>query len=76
MPPAWIRRRCCGVRDGEEGGLANPDALTVVQAAAEAFDRVGMPEGRYHLGFAALYLATSPKSNSVMCFFDALASVE
>jgi len=45
-------------------------------SAAEAFDRVGMPEGRYHLGMAALYLATAPKSNSVFAFFDALRAVE
>jgi putative ATPase len=35
-----------------------------------------MPEGRFHLGMAALHLATAPKSNSVFAFFDALASVE
>ncbi|MBQ5535811.1 MAG: hypothetical protein IIU01_03550, partial [Oscillospiraceae bacterium] len=39
----------------------------------DAFDRVGLPEGRYHLAHAALYLATAPKSNSSMTFFDALA---
>jgi putative ATPase len=61
---------------GEDIGMADPNALTVCTAAAEAFDRVGLPEGRYHLGLAALYLATAPKSNSVMGFFDALASVE
>jgi putative ATPase len=35
-----------------------------------------MPEGRYHLAMAALYLATAPKSNSVFAFFDALAAIE
>ncbi|MHC5917534.1 MAG: AAA family ATPase, partial [Nostoc sp.] len=40
------------------------------------FDRVGMPEGRYHLAQAVLYLATAPKSNSIMGFFDAFAAVE
>ena len=35
-----------------------------------------MPEGRYFLAHAALYLSTAPKSNSSMAFFDALASVE
>ena len=44
-------------------------------ALAQAFDRVGMPEGRFHLSQAALLLATSPKSNSTMGFFDALAAV-
>jgi putative ATPase len=35
-----------------------------------------MPEGQFHLAHAALYLATAPKSNSALGFFDALASVE
>ncbi len=60
----------------EDTGLADPQAVSVVQSCAEAFDRVGMPEGRYFLAHAALYLATAPKSNSSMAFFDALASVE
>ncbi|HYN87369.1 MAG TPA: AAA family ATPase [Ardenticatenaceae bacterium] len=61
---------------GEDVGLADPNALRVVVAAAQAFDYVGMPEGRFHLAEAALYLATAPKSNSTMAFFDALSSVE
>ncbi len=60
----------------EDVGLADPDALPVVEAAASAFDRVGLPEGRFHLAQAALYLATCPKSNSTMAFFDALNTVE
>ncbi|MBQ9494790.1 MAG: AAA family ATPase [Treponema sp.] len=60
----------------EDTGLADPHAVTVVTSCAQAFDRVGMPEGRYFLAHAALYLATAPKSNSSMAFFDALASVE
>ena len=60
----------------EDTGLADPHAITVVASCAAAFDRVGMPEGRYFLAHAALYLATAPKSNSSMAFFDALASVE
>jgi putative ATPase len=73
--PRFLFRRML-IFCGEDIGLADPNALTVCTAAAEAFDRVGMPEGRYHLGMAALYLATAPKSNSVMGFFDALAAVE
>jgi putative ATPase len=61
---------------GEDVGLADPDAVRVVAACAEAFDRVGLPEGRFHLAEAALYLATAPKSNSAFAFFDALAVVE
>lgn len=60
----------------EDTGLADPTAISIVQSCAQAFDRVGMPEGRYFLAHAALYLATAPKSNSSMAFFDALASVE
>lgn len=60
----------------EDTGLADPQAISVVESCARAFDRVGMPEGRYFLAHAALYLSTAPKSNSSMAFFDALASVE
>jgi putative ATPase len=61
---------------GEDVGMADPQAVVVVNACAAACDRVGMPEGRYPLAQAALYLATCPKSNSVMGFFDALAAIE
>ena len=60
----------------EDVGLADPKALVVAEAAAAAFDRVGLPEGSFHLAQAALYLATAPKSNSSLAFFDALAVVE
>ena len=60
----------------EDVGLADPDALRVVTSAAQAFDQVGLPEGRFHLAQACLYLATAPKSNSTLAFFDALAAVE
>ncbi|NLF16344.1 MAG: AAA family ATPase, partial [Lentisphaerae bacterium] len=73
--PRFLFRRML-IFCGEDVGLADPHAMMVCTAAAEAFDRVGMPEGNYHLGLAALYLATAPKSNSVMGFFDALAAVE
>jgi putative ATPase len=60
----------------EDVGLADPQAVTVVTSCAAAFDRVGLPEGRYPLAQATLYLATAAKSNSTMAFFDALATVE
>ena len=60
----------------EDVGLADPHAITIVNSCAQAFDRVGMPEGRYPLAQATLYLANAPKSNSIMGFFDALAAVE
>ncbi len=73
--PRFIFRRML-ILASEDVGLADPDAVLRVNACAEAFDRVGMPEGRYHLAQATLYLATTAKSNSVMGFFDALATVE
>ena len=73
--PRFIFRRML-ILACEDVGLADPFALTYVESAAEAFDRVGLPEGRYHLALAALYLATCEKSNSSMAFFDALKSIE
>ncbi|MCH5295496.1 MAG: AAA family ATPase [Treponema sp.] len=73
--PDFIFRRML-ISACEDTGLADPYAIQVVQSCASAFDRVGMPEGRYFLAHAALYLATAPKSNSSMAFFDALSSVE
>lgn len=73
--PNFIFRRML-ISACEDIGLADPHALTVVNSAAAAFDRIGLPEGRYHLTHAALYLATCPKSNSSLGFFDALKAVE
>lgn len=73
--PHFIFRRML-ISACEDTGLADPNAITVVNSCAEAFDRVGFPEGNYFLAHAALYLATAPKSNSSMAFFDALSSVE
>ncbi len=73
--PRFIFRRML-ILASEDVGLADPNAIVVVNACAEAFDRVGLPEGQFHLAQAALYLATAPKSNSVMGYFDALATVE
>jgi putative ATPase len=73
--PRFIFRRML-IFAGEDVGLADPNAIRVVTACAQAFDRVGLPEGRFHLAEAALYLATAPKSNSTLAFFDALRTVE
>ncbi len=73
--PRFLFRRML-IFCGEDIGMADPNALVVTTAAAQAFDRVGMPEGQYHLGMATVYLATAPKSNSVMGFFDAIAAVK
>ena len=73
--PRYIFRRLV-ILASEDVGLADPQAVTVVTSCAAAFDRVGLPEGRYPLAQATLYLATAAKSNSAMAFFDALAAVE
>ena len=54
---------------GEDVGMADPNAIQVVTSCAQAFEQVGMPEGRFHLAMAALYLATAKKSNSTFAFF-------
>lgn len=73
--PNFIFRRML-ISACEDTGLADPNAITIVQNCAQAFDRVGLPEGRFFLTHAALYLATAPKSNSSLAFFDALNAVE
>lgn len=73
--PRYIFRRLI-ILASEDIGLGDPHAVTVVTSCATAFDRVGMPEGRYPLAQATIYLATAPKSNSAMGFFDALSTVE
>jgi len=73
--PRFIFRRMI-IFAGEDIGMADPNAIQVVTACAQAFDQVGMPEGRFHLALAALYLATAKKSNSAFAFFDALGTVE
>jgi putative ATPase len=73
--PRFLFRRML-ILASEDVGLADPQAVMVVMACAQAFDRMGLPEGHYPLAQAALYLATAPKSNSVMGFFDALSAIE
>ncbi len=73
--PRFIFRRML-IFAAEDVGLADPRALQVAVAAAQAFDYVGMPEGQFHLAQCCLYLATAPKSNSTMAYFDALNHVE
>jgi putative ATPase len=73
--PRFIFRRML-ILASEDVGLADPQAVVVVNGCAQAFDRIGLPEGQYSLAQAALYLATVPKSNRVLGYFDALAAVE
>ena len=62
--PRFIARRLT-ILASEDVGLANSHALTVAVAAFDACEKVGLPECEYAIAHAVLYLATSPKSNSV-----------
>ncbi|HUX76254.1 MAG TPA: AAA family ATPase [Anaerolineae bacterium] len=73
--PRFILRRLY-ILAAEDIGLADPDGVVVVNACAQAFEWVGMPEGQYHLAMATLYLATAPKSNSAGSYWKALAEIE
>ena len=70
--PQFIARRLV-ISAAEDIGLANPNALLLANAAFDAVMKIGWPEGRIPLAEAAVYLATSPKSNSAyMGINDAL----
>jgi putative ATPase len=73
--PRFILRRLY-ILAAEDIGLADPNGVVVVNACAQAFEWVGMPEGQYHLAMATLYLATAPKSDSVGAYWEALAEIE
>lgn len=73
--PRFILRRLL-ILAGEDIGLADPMGLVVVNAAAQAFEYVGLPEGVYPIVEATLYLATAPKSNSANDYFKAYAAIE
>lgn len=61
-PAVIFRRLCCAA--SEDVGLADPQALVQAHTAWQAFERVGLPEGRLFLSQAILYVATAPKSNA------------
>jgi putative ATPase len=73
--PKFIFRRMI-ILASEDVGLADPLALSVVISCAQAFERIGFPEGNFPLAHACLYLSTCPKSNTTMAYFDALKEVE
>ena len=73
--PKFIARRLV-ISASEDVGLANPNALLLANAAFDAVNKIGWPEGRIPLAEATVYLATSPKSNSAYLAVDeALACV-
>ncbi len=73
--PRFILRRLI-ILASEDIGLADPNGLVVANAAAQAFDYIGLPEGIYPIVEATLYLATAPKSNSAGAYFKAFQMLE
>ncbi|MCL1959774.1 MAG: AAA family ATPase [Spirochaetes bacterium] len=73
--PKFIFRRMI-ILASEDVGLADPHALSVVISCAQAFERIGFPEGNFPLSHACLYLATAPKSNTTLAYFDAQKEIE
>lgn len=68
--PRFIARRII-ILASEDIGMADPNALVVAVAAADAVQLIGMPEGRIPLAEAVVYLATAPKSNASYVAIDA-----
>ncbi len=73
--PRYILRRML-IFAAEDVGLADPEAVRVAVSCAQAYDYVGMPEGQFVLAECCLYLATAPKSNSALAYFNALRHVQ
>ena len=67
--PKFIARRLV-ISASEDIGLANPNALLLANAAFDAVNKIGWPEGRIPLAEATVYLATSEKSNSAYLAID------
>ena len=72
--PQFIARRLV-ISAAEDIGLANPNALLLANAAFDAVMKIGWPEGRIPLAECAVYLATSPKSNSAYLGIDAALGI-
>lgn len=73
--PRFILRRLI-ILAGEDIGMADPMGLVVANAAAQAFEYIGLPEGIFPITEATLYLATAPKSNSAFAYHAALHEIE
>ncbi len=67
--PMFLARRIV-ICASEDVGMANPNALVVANSAMQAVQMVGMPEARIILAEAAIYVATSPKSNASYLAID------
>ena len=70
--PLFLARRMVRMAV-EDIGLADPQALVVANAAKEAYDFLGSPEGELALANAVIYLATAPKSNAAYVAWKAAA---
>ncbi|MEO1985630.1 MAG: replication-associated recombination protein A [Martelella sp.] len=68
--PLFLGRRLVRMAS-EDIGLADPQALVIANAAKDAYDFLGSPEGELALAEACVYLATAPKSNGVYTAFKA-----
>lgn len=68
--PLYLGRRLVRMAS-EDIGLADPQALVITNAAKDAYDYLGSPEGELALAQACVYLATAPKSNAVYTAFKA-----
>ena len=73
--PNFIFRRLL-ISASEDIGIADSNAIVVVQSCCDAFDRVGFPEGLFFLSQASLYLAIAPKSNTTKSIFKAIEKVK
>jgi len=74
--PRYLARRMV-VHAAEDVGIADPQALVVAVAAAQALELVGLPEARIPMAEAAIYIATAPKSNAtVRAISAAMGDVE
>ncbi|MDW7673149.1 MAG: replication-associated recombination protein A [Bacillota bacterium] len=67
--PKFIARRLI-VHAAEDIGLADPQGLLIATAAFKAIEVIGLPEGRIPLAQATIYLATAPKSNTIITAID------
>jgi putative ATPase len=68
--PLYLGRRLVRMAV-EDIGLADPQALVICNAAKDAYDYLGSPEGELALAQACVYLATAPKSNAVYMAYKA-----
>ena len=71
--PVFIARRLV-ILASEDIGLADPHAISVAIATQQAVSFIGMPEGKFPLAHATIFLATRPKSNSAKLAIDAAIS--